>query len=218
MPRPETEQPKPKQESRHRLDYYLVYATIAAAVAATLAAGMTGWQAYLTRQYNVLSQRAAVSISLQAEYLSVEADGATPKAVNFLFLLANSGNTATHSLSLLVKCLPSAEDLQEPWSLLRQGPTPFGGNVPTFIGAHGSETSGCSFPFNQIIQMRDEKLFGYILVDISYFDRLERNVLHRSQKALKLWQVTVKTNVKPPAVEQVLVLGKHNCADEECTE
>jgi hypothetical protein len=143
-----------------------------------------------------------------------------PTALNFLVSFTNNGNTPTKNLQLLTRCALSTDELQEPWSDIHRGPTPYGKDVPVFIGAHASQTSGCSFPWEQVVQIRDGKLFGYLLSDANYFDRLDQSVSRKTQMALHLAHIEIqpKTNpAMPPVVIPLLwAIGKHNCADEEC--
>jgi hypothetical protein len=104
---------------------------------------------------------------------------------------------------------------------------------PQFISPHASVPIGCSFSFEQIQQMAAGKLFGYVMVDASYRDRLDTRTLHKSQSALMLTQVNVQVPkieklpaqggspeqvINTPGAVQTLLIpsGKHNCADEEC--
>jgi hypothetical protein len=65
--------------------------------------------------------------------------------------------------------------------------------------------------------MADKTLFGYIMVDISYLDRMDKSVRHRTQKSLKLWQVTIGSNCSQMSITDGLIpVGQHNCADDEC--
>lgn len=204
-----------QEHHRQWLDHAGVWAAVAAAIAAAIAAGAASWQAYLTRENNIASQRAFVSVSITGEFLSVEKDRRTPKAINYVIAVANSGNTATKALDLLVRCAPAAEDLREPWSIIRQGQLPKD-KVPIFVGPHATQQSGCSFPYEQITEMAGGKLFGYVLVDASYVDRLDGS-RRKTQMAVKLAQFDIRTDVSPPVVTQLLQpVGKHNCADDEC--
>lgn len=211
--------------STHERNYYRFANKLSAAaiVVACVAAGFTLWQALLvgesnelTRKNNVVSQRAFVSLSAVGQYVSIKPDK-TPAALNIVVQLNNSGNTPTKDLNFLIRCVPAGEDMKEPWLLLRQGPPPEWGTATTFIGAHSSEQTGCSFPFDKILQMRDEKLFGYILAEITYFDRLDPGVIHKTQRAMRLRQLFVNVTADPPVIGDIMTaVGAHNCADEEC--
>ena len=178
--------------------------------------GVQIWQTCLIRSNNVVSQRAFISIASSGQFISVD-NSKNPVALNFLISATNSGNTATQDAHILMKCAPSAEELQEPWAIIHQGPTPFGENTRFNIGPHSSESSGCSFPIDQAKGMADKTLFGYIMVDISYLDRMDKSVRHRTQKSLKLWQVTIGSNCSQMSITDGLIpVGQHNCADDEC--
>jgi hypothetical protein len=171
-------------------------------------------QTHLIESNNVVSQRAFVSISYAGEFVSLD-QSQQPLALNMIASFTDGGNTATRDLVMTIKCAASVEDLTEPWPLLHQGRDP-GDRVPIFIGPHGSETGGCSFDFDQIRQMAAAKLYGYLLVDSSYHDRIDQSIIHATQKALKLAQVSIQPG-PPVSVQELLVaVGKHNCADEEC--
>ena len=53
--------------------------------------------------------------------------------------------------------------------------------------------AGCGFPFDQVKQIANEKLFGFIMADVTYRDRLDEKIPHRTQFALKLTQTTIIT-------------------------
>jgi hypothetical protein len=157
--------------------------------------------------------------------------GANPDdPVQFLFTgqLVNNGNTPTKQLNTFINCLPSDKELTEPWVELYTGyATPIK-PITQFIGPHGSVPFMCSFQFSQIREMANNKLFGYLLVDISYFDRLEPTVLRRTQASYRIYINNIAqqafavmtpggTVVRPIDVQtQMQPVGQHNCADEDC--
>jgi hypothetical protein len=173
-----------------------------------------------TLNTNKLSQRAFIFPALSQTYLSPDANA--PDAINFTFTLANNGNTATRRLTFFLKCTPSAEDLDEPWILITQGrgKTEQGTAV---IGPKGAATAGCSFPWNQLQEMFTKKMFGYILIDVSYEDGMNAGIIRKTQFAVRLSQIALT----PARIEGPLQIsagatvlmenrGKHNCADEDC--
>ena len=180
-------------------------------------------QTVLISSNNIVSQRAFVSVAFSGQFVSVNMAG-TPTSLNLLASLTNSGNTATKDMKLLVRCVPSSEELQEPWVLIHQGLQP--SVVPIVIGPHASSTTACSFPMSDIYGMQNGDTFGYLLVDVSYLDRLD-NTQHITQFDNELQQVhvlpaplsvgTETGNPSTPNIQYVLIpVGKHNCADEEC--
>lgn len=173
----------------------------------------------LTQKNNVLSQRAFVSVTYKGQWVSATNEN-KPRALNFLFSEINSGGTPTKEFHSFMRCAPAADDMSEPWTLLHEGqPSPFK-DTGNFIGAHPSEDTGCAFDFDRVEQIRDEKSFGFVLIAISYRDRLDQTVLHKTQKALRLWQVAVTPtpipNAMPGVTAGLVSVGAHNCADEEC--
>jgi len=67
------------------------------------------------------------------------------------------------------------------------------------------------------------KLFGYIVIEATYDDRLAANTRRVSQHAIQLTQITFSPpkldgqNKTPAQFTAMLVnVGKHNCADDEC--
>src|ERR1700730_1183492 len=202
---------------RHEHQYYRWANPIAALalLVACSAAAFAWWQGRLisesneiARQNNVISQRAFVSAALMQMWVSFKPDR-TPNALNFMLGLTNNGNTATKHLTFYVKCDPAAQDLQEPWSIFYQGLEKIE-QTPMFIAPHSTQTVGCSFPFEQIRQMAEGSLFGFLMLDIVYFDRLDPTIRHRTQFANKLTQINI-----PPtnAVAALLTpCGQHNCA------
>src|SRR5712692_4846831 len=106
MPSPRGDQGKTTEQKHHWLDYAAVWAAVAAAIGAALAASMAGWQAYLTRQNNVVSQRAFVYAEAPQLAVSIDAKDGVTKNVSFFTPLINSGNTPTKELAFLVRCAP----------------------------------------------------------------------------------------------------------------
>jgi hypothetical protein len=228
---PEHSTNSPK-ERRHWLEYIAVLLSAIAIIIAGIAAVFTWWQASLikdsndiSRQNNVVNQRAFVYSTMTQTFFSPDPND--PQAVNFSLIMTNSGNTATRNLIFFLKCTPSAEDLQEPWSILYQGKDTIV-QIPQFIGPHASVQVACSFSFDQIKQMFAGKLHGYIMLDITYHDRMNFEPIHQTNMALKLTQIVLrlpetltlsdgKTQITPTSFLTALEpRGRHNCADEEC--
>jgi hypothetical protein len=195
MPAPAPPNPGTGKERTHEHRYYR-FATpisIAAFFVSCSAAGFTYWQGTLiqeaneiTRNNNVVTQRAFIYTALAQVYFSPSP--INPMAVNFIFSLTNSGNTPTRNLVFFIKCTRSADELQEPWSILYQGPEEII-QRPQFIGPHATVSAGCSFPIDQINEMITGKLHGYIMIDITYHDRMNPEVRHATHLAQKLAQI-----------------------------
>jgi hypothetical protein len=191
----------------------------------------TGYQTYLLRSNNIVSQRAFVFPASVQVTPAIDPAANTIKFVNFTYSVTNSGNTPTKELAFFFKCAPSAEDLQEPWSVLYQGPGQFQ-RASVFIGPHATITIVCNFPYEQFEQITAGKLFGFLMIDINYKDYLDDTVVHRTQAALKISQASVTTvnmanlpqqfrifdQFPPSATIQVSLInvGRHNCTDDEC--
>jgi hypothetical protein len=191
------------------------YIRILTLLAVAIYTGFQIWQTHLIRSNNVVSQRAFISIRPIVGYISLDQSG-QPAAANFPVDFVNNGNTGTRDLHALYKCAPSVENLQEPWSLLHQGPQ-LTTNTRFFVGPHSSEGGGCGFTFDNIQQMIQGHLFGYLLVDTSYYDRIDPSILHRTQMALRLTNVAIDATHTPLMLTYVSSsVGQHNCADEEC--
>lgn len=230
--------PDSHTHDQHTRRYYRFATPIAvlAFVVSCFSAGFTWWQATLigesneiARKNNVISQRAFVGITLGQIQLARATD---PLGVNFPAFLTNSGNTPTKNLNFTFRCVPSAEELPEPWSLFGQNKEKVD-HYPTFITGHGSIPTGCSFPWDQVQQMASKKMFGYLMAGVTYFDRLDAGTQHKTQMALFMSQIAIKAPVKQtlnvsgspqevtlnPNYEVETLFearGKHNCADEEC--
>jgi hypothetical protein len=208
----------PNDHDSHQRRYYRFAnrVSLAAFVVACVAAIFTGWQAYL----NYVGQRAFVFPILAQVYVSNDTAN-NPIGVNYVYFLTNGGNTATKDLKVFIKCTPAAEDLLEPWTILYQGQK--ADQQPAFIAPHASEQTGCSFTIDQIRDIFSGKLHGYVMIDISYYDRVSFfKVLRKTQYARRLIQVSLQipsavTPLTPVAFNALLQnRGKHNCADEEC--
>lgn len=230
-PSPETNQ---KSTNEHRYYRFATPIAVVALFVSGAAAVFTYWEATLIsqsntliRENNVISQRAFIYSSPTQTLFSP--DQINPQAVNFVLSLTNSGNTATRNLIFFIKCASATQDLQEPWSILYQGGEKII-RVPFFIGPHAAGAAVCSFPMDQIQQMLTGKLHGYIMADITYHDRLDVDVIHKTHVALKLARIVYRPTQPLESVEQghpvqlvpasITVVfeprGRHNCADEEC--
>ncbi len=197
---------------------------------------VSAYQTYLIRSNNVVSQRAFVSVAFKAGTLAY---AATPKKltlgsisdsvsegaagiaiVNFIAELTNSGNTGTKNLTFFLKCATSVERLQEPWSILYQGVSnPL--KTPQFIGPHSSSQLICGYSGEQIRAISKGTLFGYIMLDATYQDRLI-DEWHKTHSTVTIAQAEFVPAIEPSgtrgfAVNAVLATyGNNNCADEEC--
>lgn len=197
---------------------WVALATLIAVLAYT---GIQMWQTVLIRQNNVVSQRAFVFAELGQFFPGFDASDLTTKIVVFVTRLTNSGNTATKNLTFAVACRRSPDNLREPWGLLYQEPLEY---TPTVLGPKGASTVQCKFTLADLIQIQKGKLFGYIIGDITYRDRLDETILHRTEFELKLSSVDVRFKsedktgdvLTPDITVSLSNVGLHNCADEEC--
>jgi hypothetical protein len=244
IPPPSTDANNPRAEYTHEHRYYRFGLPIAvlALIVSGVAAGFTWYQAYLVgegnelaRKNNIVSQRAFVYFSPNTQP-GITGETIAPTRVNFFGTLSNSGNTPTKDLTFFFKCAPSGEDLKEPWSIFRQGKDqPERG--PQFIGGHASVPVGCGFSWEQMLEMQAGRLFGYLMVEAVYWDRLDVKTKHMTQATFMLTQVFVqpekiemipapanlpnfpplKRTISPLLIQMAIInRGAHNCADEEC--
>jgi hypothetical protein len=180
--------------------------SIAALLVAISAAAFTLWQVMLTKQ----SQRAFVHAS-GPQVLAVVEDKAV-KAVNLAVVFTNTGNTPTRNLMYFVRCTTSNELVPEPWALLHREKIE---KLPQLIGPHATASAQCGFTANQMQQMSEGKLYGYVLGDITYNDRRDEKTLRRTQFSWRLTDVSMD-----PAGDRVALTavndGQHNCEDNDC--
>lgn len=179
---------------------------------------MQWWTLEKTDHTLRVQQRASISVAIQQLLPTIELRGTPPTAkfasILFPVSVTNSGNSGTRDLTVFAKCATSVEALQEPWSILHQGIS----DPPQssqFLGPHGTSQMYCGFSFEQIKAMRDGKLHGYVMADVTYRDRLD-NTLHRTQATVKLLNVSLGLNDDGPISIFIIAYGRHNCADEEC--
>jgi hypothetical protein len=174
--------------------------------------GIQIWQTCLVRQNDIVSQRAFVYTGAPLAMTTIDPKDKTTKTLGILFYIVNSGNTPTKNLNIFTRCAPSAEDLPEPWVLLyRETPT----WTPGVIGPHATVTSLCGFNHTQMMQISEKTMYGYLLGDISYQDRLDSSSAHRTQFSLKIIDLLLDANGNVTGLHSDNV-GRHNCADEEC--
>ncbi|HUE10124.1 MAG TPA: hypothetical protein VMQ54_04270, partial [Steroidobacteraceae bacterium] len=197
--------------------------------------GVQIWQTWIIRSNNVVSERAFVAFGFRADSVygpsptkfttgdilaAVNQGSNSLSAVSIIADITNSGNTGTKNLTFFMKCAPSTEELQEPWSILYQGLTPIT-KSPQFIGPHATVQTNCAFPIDQLKAMNANSLFGYVMVDATYQDRLA-NDWHRTETTQKIAHVGFLPGVGPGgsatvgAAVSLVTYGRHNCADEEC--
>lgn len=194
-----------------------IVALVASAVSALFAYRQTVEANAIARANYIASQRAFVFASVsETSWVSMKPGSSEPNAYNLLIIITNSGNTPTTNLTLVASCAPSAQDLDEPWNLFSHGTTKME-RVPLLIGPRSSQTAGCSFPFDQIKQMVERKLFGFVMAEMLYYDRIDSSVQHKTRLSLKLSQIHIDHQPTPPKVSVLFSPhGKFNCADEEC--
>lgn len=189
---------------------------------------VTAYQVSLIRSNNIVSQRAFISFNHQPAVAN--GDPANPAQIIFGGDLVNSGNTPTKNLTSFINCAKSDTELQEPWTIRLQG-GPDQKPIPQFIGPHASVPVACGIPFDEIEQAANGKLFEYVIIDVSYRDRLDDSVPHKTEITLFLSQVHIQQQENfgiqpgghpvisngPVQIQTLLVArGNHNCADEEC--
>jgi hypothetical protein len=163
------------------------YIRAATLLAVFIYTGIQGYQTYLIRANNIVSQRAFV----YAEYTTAHhghnhGDHDTPGWA-MIFTMINSGATPTKGMTSYIRCVPSLDALPEPWPLLYREKVDY---RPQVLGPHGTATLQCGFPDSQIQEALDGKLRLYILGDIHYRDRLDDSVPHRAEfafDAFKIW-------------------------------
>jgi hypothetical protein len=173
-----------------------------------------------TWKTNKISERAFVSIILAQNFLAPNLTD--PKADTFGFNMINGGNTPTRDLKFTLRCITDDSDDEEPWGLLYAT----GDKVkhsPGFIGPKSAQAAYCSFTFDQMKEIAAKHVYGYVLADISYRDRLDPQIPRRTEMSLKIGSAFVQLPItqgqsQVPASVAVTFenQGKHNCADEEC--
>ena len=219
MPSSENDKGKSAQQSRDWHDRALVGATVAAAFGAAIAAGANAYQAYLTRQNNVVSQRAFVHFEGSEIRMSIDPT-TKAKNVSVFTRLINSGNTATKGLTFFVKCAPSIDSLPDPWVLLFREKAE---KQQQIFGPHQTFPAHCAFSLDHMKQVSHGAAHAYLLGEITYRDRLDDSIPHLTQFT---WEIADVTIIDPPvgsppevapAVNVVFQThGRHNCADEDC--
>lgn len=219
MPSPEPNQEDSQRKRYHWHNHALVWAAVAAGVGAGLAAIANGYQAYLTRQNNIVSQRAFVYFD-GIELRNSLDPASRAQQISFFMRLNNSGNTATKDLEFFVRCPPTLEHLSEPWGLFIRDPLP---KQPQVIGPHQVVTAVCALSIAHLRQMSEGRAFAFMLGEITYRDRLDPSVLHKTQFSYEINNVNVigpAADAAPGTFPAVLVgsqpIGQHNCADDDC--
>jgi hypothetical protein len=208
-------------QQRHWHDHALVWSTAAAALAAALAAGSAFYQAYLTRQNNVVSQRAFVYVD--NPLMSLGFDPSRNKVLALQPQLINSGNTPTKDLELFIRCLPTVERLADPFVLFQKSSAQ---RVPQVIGPRQTVRAICAVPLEHIERMAAGRAFVYLMGEITYRDRLGDNVLHVTRFSYEMRDVTIAKPEVPAGTNASEVLpvisanfvpyGLQNCTDEDC--
>ena len=232
----EAQRRETKESDQHKWPKRTAIAAISYTILTAIIMIVSGYQTYLIRSNNVVSERAFVSAGFSAGPTAYDAtpqkftvqsvmDALTQGAeglssVNFVANLTNNGNTGTKGLTFFLKCAPSTEMLQDPWPLLYQGVNN-AAKTPQYIGPHASAQTLCGFSGDQIRAIAAGRLFGYIMLDATYQDRLS-DEKHRTETTVVLAHVDFVPAIQPNGSQGFSVAtylsayGKHNCADEEC--
>lgn len=87
---------------------------------------------------------------------------------------------------------------------------------PMVLAPHQATTTLCTFTADDFIQVKAKKLHTYVLVDITYNDRLDDSVMHKTEAEWELSLPLIDDNATHWGGAQWTNVGKHNCADEEC--
>jgi hypothetical protein len=219
MPRPESDQEESSRQKRHWHDHAIAWGAVAAALGAALAAVANGYQAYLTRQNNVISQRAF--INFDGINLAMSIDPATNvRNVSIFTRLTNSGNTATKDLGFFIKCAPTVDPLAEPWVIFIREKVQKQAQI---IGARQTFPAHCVFPLDHMRLVSQGRAHSYLLGEITYRDRLDESLPHVTQFSWELTDVTIidppasaPADTPPTANVSFQPRGAHNCADEDC--
>jgi hypothetical protein len=198
------------------------YVSLLTLLAVATYTGFQIYQTYLIRDNNIVSERAFIfnegpQVSI-ARYIK---DNTIRAVIGVPFI--NGGNTATKGLTTTIHCAPSVEAPPEPWVLLYRDKVE---QTPEVIGPHQTVKVYCGFTLDQLRQIRDGKLYGYLIGESVYQDRLDDRVTHRTQFS---WEVTdiniedpppnfvaIQPNAAPNVRMNFVPRGQHNCADEEC--
>jgi hypothetical protein len=217
------------------------YVSLATLLAVLTYTGVQIYQTHVISVSNTVSERAFVSISFQlggpsyggsaktawsvGDITNAIIEGAASNLVGYDIIghLTNSGNTGTKALTFFMKCVPSTEQLQEPWSILYQSVNnPV--QTPQYLGPHESTQTLCGFSGAQLRAMAAGKLFGYVMMDLKYQDRLVDD-WHKTQATAVIAKVQFEPGIEPHTglqgeIPKVYLAGygRHNCADEECPE
>jgi hypothetical protein len=131
-------------------------------------------------------------------------------------VVVNSGATPTKDAKFVVRCVTSPQARLEPWVLLNKESLPI---FPLSIGPKATVTAGrCTFTGQEFLQMRDLKMFGYFMGEITYKDRLDESVNHVTQFDFGFSDINLDDAITNLAALAIGLVGKHNCADEECPE
>jgi hypothetical protein len=183
------------------------------AAATFTVAGLSYKQLLDARRSFAVAQRAFIYLSGNS-YQTVFVAHTTPqqKAAAFYAILTNAGNTATRDYTIVLRCSPSIEALPEPFNLLFSEEIK---RVPSLVGPRATSAGYCEFTADQLLQMRDGKLHGYIMGEARYHDRLEDDE-HVTQFCQELTNVNIDDTQTHLSAISFVPVGKHNCADDEC--
>ncbi len=185
---------------------------VLALIVSCAAAGFAFWQALLARHALIESRRAFVSVSGPQVAAVFDSQDNTLKSVGLTVLFANSGRRPTRDMNFFVRCVTAGTPQTEPWGLLFQDRIE---KQPLVIGPQGSATAQCAFSGNQIREMSEGKLHGYVLGDITYHDRRNGKTLRRTQFSWRITDIRIDPASKTVALTAA-AHGQHNCADEQC--
>lgn len=176
------------------------------------AAVLAIWQAMMTKQSHVASQRAFVYVTGPEAAVVPDAQDRSAAALLITTVLTNSGNSATKNLQFFVRCITASTPVEDPWTLLFQDKIE---KQSLMIGPHATANAQCTFSPTQLWQIGEGKLTGYVVGDIAYYDQFDETKLRRTQFAWRLSNVRLDPAARTVALTAV-PQGPHNCADEDC--
>jgi hypothetical protein len=175
--------------------------------------GIQLWQTLLVRRNNVATLQAFVYPSPPTTFPALDDSDNNKKLIGIIVPFLNSGNTPTKNVIMTAKCAPSVEALNNPWPLIRDQTI---NHASAVIAPHSNGSLLCSFTADQMIQVKKRGLHAYVLAEVTYQDRLDDSVQHRTQAEWELIHPLIDDGATHWNGIQSQNIGLHNCADEEC--
>jgi hypothetical protein len=223
------------RSNNHTLEYWTALSAFVALIASAVAAGFTGWQAFIANHALLAGQRAFVHLESIVQRVddnwvsNSECNSAVciynvprneGKMIRSKFSFTNAGNTPTKNAQIFITCKLAGvgTKIEDPFMFLKRDYV-----TKRSIGAHQtidiSDVDSCNFKNNDVLLNAQMHVVPVFLVgEVTYEDWIRPRITHRTQFAHQLVVNNMGSNDFAGMDVTTVPVGKHNCTDDDCPE